>query len=155
MLLSFVGITRNEPTPPTFHFPRPLSHGKRCQQICGQIEGGSASSNSDLCSELGAFSAAAAVGLAGVGHGFREVKHDLASVRQIIEDYRTESAQYFKSFTKGMEQVQGGIQAVKVCDSAWQHEIHMSHALWKWYSPPLSGCGSAGRYRGSTAGQLR
>lgn len=50
----------------------------------------------------------------GIRADVREVKRDLASVRESVEDCRAENMEFFASFTAGLEAAQQGIEVMRV-----------------------------------------
>ncbi|CAM9600789.1 unnamed protein product [Ectocarpus sp. 4 AP-2014] len=78
---------------------------------------------SDLRSGLGAIGTAVMAEATGIRADVREVKRDLATVRESVEDCRAENMEFFASFTAGLEAAQQGIEVMR---SAPLEEAEMS-----------------------------
>lgn len=75
---------------------------------------GLATLGSDLRSGLGAIGAAVMAEATGIHADVREVKRDLASVRESVADCRAENMEFFASFTAGLEDAHHGIEIMRV-----------------------------------------
>ncbi|CBJ33668.1 Hypothetical leucine rich repeat protein [Ectocarpus siliculosus] len=88
-----------------------------------QAQHGLATLGSDLRSGLGTIGMAVMSEATGIRTDVREVKRDLASVRESVEDCRAENMEFFASFTAGLEAAQQGIEIMR---SAPLEEARMS-----------------------------
>ncbi|CAM9388126.1 unnamed protein product [Ectocarpus fasciculatus] len=91
-------------------------HGEETQR-------GLATLGSDFRSGLGAMGTAVMAEATGIRADVREVKRDLASVRESVEDCRAENMEFFASFTADLEATQQGIEIMR---SAPLEEAEMS-----------------------------
>ncbi|CAM9644246.1 unnamed protein product, partial [Ectocarpus sp. 12 AP-2014] len=88
-----------------------------------ETQRGLATLGGDLRSGLGAIGTAVMAEATGIRADVRDVKRDLASVRESVEDCRAENMEFFESFTAGLEAAQQGIEVMR---SAPLEEAEMS-----------------------------
>ncbi|CAN0185850.1 unnamed protein product, partial [Ectocarpus fasciculatus] len=83
------------------------------EQHCEETQRGLATLGSDLRAGQGAFGTAVMAEATGIRADVREVKRDLASVRESVQNCRAENMEFFASFTAGLEAAQQGIEIMR------------------------------------------